>query len=92
MPKEKFRKVYSQPLGLYLSLSVLPTSFALIFLTRFYSLYWEFTGFRFWLENFLQKAELESIVETSRWVVELKQDFLLEFFWFKYKIFLCVFL
>ena len=35
MPKEKFRKVYSQPLGLYHSLSVLPTSFALFFLIRF---------------------------------------------------------
>ena len=81
-PKEKFRKVYSQ----HLSLQCIPSSlcpsyffrfnFPNTFLTPLLGICWA----SFWLENFLQNAERESIVETSRWVVEREQDFLREFF------------
>ena len=43
-------------------------------------------------ENFLQNAERERVAETSRWVVEHEQEFLLEFFFAQIQNFLGVFL
>ena len=58
------------------------------FLTPLRRIYWA----SFWFENFLQNAERERVVETSRWVVEHEQEFLLEFFFAQIQNVLGVFL